>query len=67
MATDATTTDDEARGSSTVYTVAEVARLMKVGLSTVYNLIKVGRLRCVRVGTQIRVPHSAFVDFMEGR
>lgn len=38
-----------------VYTLEEVADILKVSVSTVRNLIKSGQLKAIRVGFQLRV------------
>ena len=47
-----------------VLTVAEVAKLLGVGKNTAYDFIRSGAIKSVRVGRQIRVPKSAFLEFL---
>ena len=47
-----------------VLTVAEVAKILGVGKNTAYDFIRSGAIKSVRVGRQIRVPKSAFLEFL---
>lgn len=47
-----------------VLTVADVSKLLGVGKNTAYDLIRCGVIKSVRVGRQIRVPKSAFLEFL---
>lgn len=47
-----------------VFTVAEVAALLKVGRVKVYSLINEGELEHFRVGTVLRVRREALEAFM---
>jgi excisionase family DNA binding protein len=50
-----------------LYTVAEVAAVLRVCNATVYKLCAAGRLECVRVVNVIRVPGSALRRLIEQR
>ena len=43
-----------------LYTVLEVAEILRVRRDTVYNLIKRGDLPAIRMGRVVRIPESAF-------
>jgi len=47
-----------------VYTVLEMARLLKVSRGSAYELVNSGVIRSVRVQRSIRVPHSAVLEFL---
>ena len=47
-----------------VLTVAEVAKVLGVGKNTAYDFIRRGAIKSVRVGRQIRVSKSAFLEFL---
>lgn len=46
-----------------LYTIAEVARRLKVNRNTVYRLIKEGRLKAVRLGS-LKVRSKALEEFL---
>lgn len=50
-----------------VITVPELAKILRVGRNTAYNLIKDGEIKSVRVKTQIRIPKSSVVDFLNSQ
>lgn len=41
-----------------VYTVPEVAKMLKCNPRTIYNQIEQGNLKCKRIGKAIRIPHN---------
>lgn len=47
-----------------LFTVAEVASIMRVSKMTVYRLIHAGDLAAVRVGRAFRVSEAAVHDFL---
>ena len=47
-----------------VYSVVDVAKILKIGRSSVYSLVKSGQLRCVRVGKTIRIPQRALMEYL---
>lgn len=47
-----------------VLTVSDVSKVLGVGKNTAYDLIRSGAIKSVRVGRQIRVPKSAFLEFL---
>lgn len=48
-----------------VYTVEEVASILKVSPHTVRTLIKEGKIKSIRVGVQIRVTQEALNEFLK--
>ncbi len=48
-----------------LYTVAEVAAMMRVSKMTVYRLVQSGTINCIRFGRSYRVPQSAVRDYLE--
>ncbi|HVD03841.1 MAG TPA: helix-turn-helix domain-containing protein [Candidatus Dormibacteraeota bacterium] len=49
-----------------VYTVEEVARLLRIGRNQAYSLVRRGELFSFRSGTAIRVPRAAVERLLEG-
>ena len=49
-----------------VYTVREVATVLKVSEKTVYNLIHSQELKCIRVRGQIRVTTEQLQEYLKG-
>lgn len=47
-----------------VYTVQEVANLLKVSIKTVYNLVRDGDLASIRVRGQIRITSLALDEYI---
>lgn len=47
-----------------VLTVTNVAEILGVGKNTAYDLIRSGAVKSFRVGRQIRVSKSAFLDYL---
>ena len=47
-----------------LFTIAEVAKRLKVNRNTVYNLIKEGRLKAVKLGS-IKVREKALEEFLD--
>jgi excisionase family DNA binding protein len=50
-----------------VYTVEEVAKLLKVSVATVRRLIKIGELEAFPVGNQYRITQEALNNYMSRR
>lgn len=48
-----------------VLTISEVSKILGIGKNTAYDLIRSGAIKSVRVGRQIRVPKSAFLEFLK--
>lgn len=51
-------------GDVKVYTLDEVAGIVKVTKRTLYNYIKSGTLRAVKMGKYWRVPEGTLQDFI---
>lgn len=49
-----------------VYTVQDVAEILKVSTKTVYKLLKEGDLKSIKVRGQFRVPSSALDNYLKG-
>lgn len=49
-----------------VYTVPELAKILKVNPQTVYRALEAGRLRGFKVGSAWRVSQEALDGFMRG-
>lgn len=49
-----------------VYTVEEIAELMKVTKTTVYSYIKRGELKAKKIGKYYRVTEANLKEFLEG-
>ncbi len=48
----------------TLYTVREVADMLRVHQRTAYRLITGGSIRAIKIGSQWRVPENAFLEFI---
>lgn len=48
-----------------LYTVAEVAAMMRVSKMTVYRLVQSGNIECIRFGRSYRVPRQAVRTYLE--
>lgn len=48
-----------------VYTVKEIAKILKVSEKTLYNLIKTDDIAVVRVRGQIRITSQALTDYLQ--
>jgi excisionase family DNA binding protein len=48
-----------------LYTVEEVAQILKVTERTLYNYIKGGYLKAIKIGKHWRVKHSDLQDFLQ--
>jgi excisionase family DNA binding protein len=49
-----------------VYTVQEIAAILRVSKKTVYKLVHDGQLQFLRVRGQIRITSKALEQFLEG-
>ena len=49
-----------------VYTVQEIASILRVSKKTVYKLVHDGQLQFLRVRGQIRITSKALEQFLEG-
>ena len=52
--------------SESVYTVQEIASILKISEKTVYRLVKNGELPILRVRRRIRITSKALEQFLEG-
>jgi excisionase family DNA binding protein len=50
-----------------LYTVAEVAAMMRVSKMTVYRMVQAGTIDSIRFGRSYRVPHSAVRNYLDAR
>lgn len=48
-----------------LYTVAEVAAMMRVSKMTVYRLVQAGSIHSIRFGRSYRVPQSAVREYID--
>lgn len=48
----------------TVYTLKEVADILKVSRQTIYNYLKAGRLRATKFGKEYRVTKEDLEEFI---
>src|SRR5947209_11326391 len=49
----------------TVYTVGEVARILRLGKISVYQAIEKGEIPCIRIGRRILIPRHALERLLE--
>ena len=47
-----------------VLTISEISKILGIGKNTAYDLIRSGAIKSVRVGRQIRVSKSAFLELL---
>lgn len=47
-----------------VLTISDLAKILDIGKNTAYDLIRCGAIKSFRVGRQIRVSKSAFLEFL---
>ncbi len=47
-----------------VLTVSDISKILGIGKNTAYDLIRSGAMKSIRVGRQIRVSKSAFLEFI---
>lgn len=50
--------------SPQVYTVTEAAQMLRINRQTAYAMVHSGELRSIRVKGRIRIPRSAFDEFL---
>ena len=48
-----------------VYTVCEVARILRLGKISVYQAIEKGEIPCIRIGRRILIPRHALERLLE--
>lgn len=53
-------------GLNCVYTVREVAAILKVSEKTVYGLVRDNAIHCIRVRGQIRITCEQLETYLEG-
>ncbi|WP_319777542.1 helix-turn-helix domain-containing protein [Maridesulfovibrio sp.] len=51
--------------SPTLYTVREIADILRIHPRTAYRLVQEGRIRGIKVGSQWRVPESSLLEYIE--
>jgi excisionase family DNA binding protein len=49
-----------------VYTVAETAKILRLGLTRTYDNIALGRIPAIKLGGRWLVPHDALVRLLQG-
>lgn len=49
---------------SKVYTVPELAAILKIGRNAAYALVKSGAIRSIHIGKTIRIPQSALDEYL---
>lgn len=49
-----------------LYTVKEVAQILKLSVRTIYTLIEDGKIETVRIGNSVRVREEQVKKFTEG-
>ena len=47
-----------------VLTVKDVQEILRIGRTQTYNLINTGQLPSIRIGSAIRIPKSALLEFL---
>lgn len=51
--------------ASSYYTLAEVARRLRISVKTVRRYVREGRLAAVRLGREYRVSAEALIEFLK--
>ncbi len=51
----------------TIYTLDELAELLKVTKRTLYNYVRSGKLEAVKVGREWRVTEEQLKDFLQSK
>jgi len=59
------TADDLFADYADVVTVPELAQMLRIGRNSAYELVNAGYIRSVKVGSQIRIPKSSVLKFLE--
>ena len=52
---------------SYIFTVAELAKFLKIGINTTYRLLRTGKIKSVRVGRQYRIRREAVLEYLSGQ
>ena len=60
----ANTVNNKNSNNIIIYSVPEVAEILKTNKSYVYKLIKSGSLPCIKIG-HIKIRHEALASFLE--
>ena len=47
-----------------VLTVAELSKVLRLGINGTYDLVRTGKIQSVKVGRQYRIPHRAVLDYL---
>ena len=47
-----------------IYSVPQVAKILRIGRNATYELVKTGKIRCIRIGKTIRIPQAALEEFL---
>ena len=50
-----------------VVTIPELAKMLRVGRNVAYDLVNNGQVKSVKVGSQIRIPKSSIIDFVNSK
>ena len=56
--------DNSLKQESRVYTVKEIAKLLKIGRNSAYALVKDGNFKTMRIGNSIRISKKSFDEWM---
>ena len=49
-----------------VMTVPEASEVLRIGRCKAYDLVRCGQIRSIRVGSAIRIPKAALIEFLNG-
>ena len=58
---------DDKVSPARVYSVDEIAEILKIGRGSAYELIKEGHFNTVRIGTAIRISKKSFDDWLDSQ
>lgn len=55
----------KSKDNPTVFTVCEVAKILRLGRISVYQAIEKGEIPCIRIGRRILIPRHALERLLE--
>ncbi len=50
-----------------VLRVEDLMPILDIGRNTAYALVRSGQIRSVKVGTHLRIPRDAVIEFLQGK
>jgi excisionase family DNA binding protein len=56
---------DEEHFSPAIFTVAEIAKILRIGRAKAYGLVKQGKIESIRIGRLIRIPYQSLENYIK--